>query len=138
MFSLMDLLPSSSNSWYTPENVLGGLLVGGQIWGNYNQNRQAQNQLDVTNSFNQQKLEEEKRQYDQTMAFQNQKFLEELALAKAEKAAKIKIARQGFIQGAYRNMSALARAGRQDEARSLEGIISALQRALLSPGGAQI
>lgn len=138
MFSLMDLLPSSSNSWYTPENVLGGLLVGGQIWGNYNQNRQAQNQLDVTNSFNQQKLEEEKRQYDQTMAFQNQKFLEELALAKAEKAAKIKIARQGFIQDAYRNMSALARAGRQDEARSLEGIISALQRALLSPGGAQI
>lgn len=132
--------PSATNSTWGNVgafgNILGGLGTAATIYGLYQQNKQAQDARNQSQTLNAEQLAENKREFDITAA-QKDKALEQSAAAagasaaaqEAAIAAQVQAAHSHAISGAYDSLINAVQNGRGSEVASLSGLIDRIQRA---------
>lgn len=111
----------SSVTDHPAASILGALQVGSQIWGAYNADKNNRDQIAANNQLAQDKLAEEKRQFDLTYA---------LKAAGAGGGGggggggdAMKIAKSRAMQGAYQSLIDAVQSGRQGEATMLSKLV---------------
>lgn len=112
----------SSVTDHPAASILGALQVGSQIWGAYNADKNNRDQIAANNQLAQDKLAEDKRQFDLTYA---------LKAAGAGGGGgggggggdAMKIAKSRALQGAYQSLIDATQSGRQGEAQMLSKLV---------------
>lgn len=127
---------SGSDSFTSPQNILGALVVGSQIFGNLGQ----QDQADRADARADRQEAEAQRRWEAEFAFSKEKWAESLKKGAGGggggggSGAALAIQKSNLIKNAYDNMIALAQGGRAEEAKQLANIVSQIQRPLLAGG----
>lgn len=121
---------SGGGSLFSGGNILGALATGATIYGTYQQSQDEKEQRGIANQLAADKLAEDKRQFDATLAFKQ---------SQAGGGGRgggggggsgdaLKIARSRAIQSAYDSLISANQSGRAGEAAMLSKLIDQIQR----------